>query len=141
MRNFEYFLDAKEAKKATPDKALARSLINDMEERLEKLAKLDVDEFSKLIFENAYDALRDFADALLTIDGFKSYSHEASIAYLSKYGFDNFMIELMDKFRYKRNMSKYQGHKISVEEAKEILNLHTKIRGKIMKILKESGLK
>ncbi len=130
MRSFAYFLDAREAKRATPDKALARSLINDMEERLEKLARLDVAEFSKFIFENAYDAIRDFADAILTIDGFKSYSHEASIAYLQKYGFDSFMLELMDKFRYKRNMPKYQGYKISVEEAKEILNCMLKSKAK-----------
>ena len=85
MKPFEYYLNGTDVKKITPDEELAKSLIKDMHERIDKISKLDIKIFSKIIFENMYDALRDFCDAVLAIDGYKSYSHKASIAYLVKY--------------------------------------------------------
>ena len=41
----------------------------------------------KYILENAYEAMREAADSVLYVDGFKSFSHEASIIYLAKKGF------------------------------------------------------
>lgn len=141
MKQFEYYLNGTDVKKISPDPELAKSLIKDMLERIDKISKLDLKVFSKIIFENTYDALRDFCDALLSIDGLKSYSHKASIAYLAKYKFDSPTLEALDQFRAKRNDSKYYGYAIPPEDTEEITAYYKKIKNKIYAILKEKKLK
>lgn len=136
MTSFDFFLNQGDVKKTTPDPELAKSLINDMDERLAKTKLLDTTIFPKIIFENIYDALRDFCDALLITDGFKSYSHQASIYYLLKKGFDISVVKELDQFRYKRNGSKYYGVSISIDEAKDINEFYKRIKNKIDGILK-----
>lgn len=135
MMPFEYFKN--EVQKKEPDMELARSLIKDMNERIEKSLLLDFEMFSKIIFENVYDALRDFCDALLACDGFKSYSHQASIAYLQKKGFDISIIEEFDQIMYKRNGSKYYGRKIGKSDARQIIEFYNLIKPRIEEIVKK----
>lgn len=140
MIPFEYYLETKEARKTSKDLELAKSLIKDMEERIKKSLMLDAKIFSKFIFENIYDGLRDFCDALLAINGFKSYSHQASISYLYKEGFDVSIIEEFDQFRQKRNKSKYYGEIISEEDALRIKEFYFSIKDKLKTKIKEKGL-
>lgn len=140
MREFEYFIKIEEVRKKQPNLPLARSLVLDMQQRIKDASALDMDRFPKIIFESIYDALRDFCDALLSLEGYKSYSHEASIAYLSKKGFDIVFISELDNYRYKRNGSKYYGTKISTEDAKAISGFYERNKAKLYKILKEKGL-
>ena len=119
MNDFEFYLNEGDVRKRKPDMELAKSLLNDAKYRIEKASKLDVKEFSKMVFENFYDALRDMLDALLAADGYKSYSHEAAIAYLKKYGLSALTQEL-DSFRALRNASKYYGKEISMDSVDDI---------------------
>ena len=140
MKPFKYFLETNEVKKTSQDKALASSLIKDMLGRIKDVSSLDISKFPKIEFENIYDSLRDFADAVLAIEGFKSYSHQASFSYLKKFDFAEETLETLDRFRYKRNGSKYYGQIISEEEAKEIFEFYKKIKNKIEEILKSEKL-
>ena len=140
MMPFEYFLQKKDIRKIPPDKELAKSLTNDMKERIEKSLILDINNFSKFIFENIYDALRGFWDILLATKGFKSYSHQASISFLTKEDFDIPTIEELDKFRFKRNSSKYYGQIITPEDAKQIKEFYLKNKDKFNKIIKREKL-
>jgi|SRR3989338_4617945 len=137
MNEFELYLKEGKAKRQTPDFELAASLINDSKARIEKIKKLELKEFSKIIFENAYDAIRDILDALLAADGYKSYSHEASIAYLEKYAFEDSTLQELDDFRYQRNSSKYYGKDVSEEDASDIMGFYQKYSEKIISIAKE----
>lgn len=141
MTSFDIFLNQGDVKKITPDLELTKSLIKDMDERLVKSNLLDINIFPKIIFENIYDSLRDFCDALLAKDGFKSYSHQASISYLIKQGFDLPTVKELDQFRYKRNGSKYYGVPVSVDEAKEIKEFYEEIKDHINKIIIKLNLK
>lgn len=140
MKPFEYYLNGRDVKKDSPNIELAKALIKDMRERIEKASKLEINFFSKMVFENVYDAIRDFCDALLATDGFKSYSHQASIAYLAKYKFDNPTLEALDQSRAKRNDSKYYGYAVPPEDAQQILTLYKNIKNKINQILQEKGI-
>ncbi len=122
MNEFELYLKEGKVKRKTPDFELAKSLINDSKTRIEKINRLDIKEFSKIIFENAYDAIRDALDAVLAADGYKSYSHEASIIYLKRHAFEDSTIKELDNFRYMRNSSKYYGKDVSEDDAEEILD-------------------
>lgn len=134
MNEFEFYLKEGKVKRKTPDFELSKSLINDSKTRLEKIKKLEIKEFSKIIFENAYDSLRDALDALLAAEGYKSYSHEASIAYLKKHAFEDSTLKELDNFRYLRNSSKYYGKDISKDEAKMILDFCRKYMEKIISL-------
>jgi hypothetical protein len=137
MNEFKFYVGENKVKKQRADIELAKSLINDAEERIKKVSKLDINIFSKIIFENVYDALREVIDALLAVDGYKSYSHEASIAYLKKYKIEDSTIKELDSLRYKRNSSKYYGKSISEEDAKEIIDFYQKYSEIIISVVKD----
>jgi len=138
MESFDYYLQTKVIRRITPNQERAKSLISDAFSRIKDCENLDLEKFPKLIFENYYDALRDFCDAFLLSDGYKpSGSHEASISYLLKKGFDLSIVNRLDIFRYKRNGSKYYGEKISIEEAKDIKAFYLEINDRLYKISSE----
>ena len=84
MKNFEFYIEEGKVKKCSKDIELVKSLVNDAIERKKLIELMDINFMSKIIYENSYDVLRNILDALLLIDGYKSYSHEASISYLKK---------------------------------------------------------
>lgn len=135
MKPFDYYLKNGEVKKASVDSALSESLIKDMKDRISKVDLLDINIFPKIIYENVYDALRAFCDAVLAAKGFKSYSHSASIAYLDKFGFDVVFVGEFDQFRCKRNSSKYYGHNVSVGDAKAIKEFFKENEEKINEVI------
>lgn len=135
MKNFQYYLEKKEVRKVSPDFSLAVSLKKDAVDRATKALKLGTKEFSKFIFENLYDAVREICDAILALDGFKSYSHEASISYLRNFAIDESVILAFDNFRYKRNGSKYYGREILINEAEDIKIFYKENFEKLINIL------
>jgi len=137
MKDFEYYLNEGSVKKQTKDKEFAISLKKDAVKRAEKVLSLELKEFSKIIFENIYEAIREMLDAILALEGYKSYSHEASIAYLNKFKVEDSAILELDDFRYKRNSSKYYGKEINEEEAKEIVKFYKKYSGRILQIIEQ----
>jgi len=140
MKEFNYFLKVGDVRKVARDIELARSLVKDMNERIEKANLLDADIFAKMIFENFYDALRDFSDAILAVNGFKAYSHQASIVYLKKFGFGDSVLMEFDGFRYKRNSSKYYGEIIYPRDSKNIKEFFERIRKDVERVLGELGV-
>ena len=146
MKDFEFYLNEGDVRKRHRDAELAISLIRDAKDRFAKSSRLDTNIFAKIIFETVYDALRSILDALLdallAADGYKSYSHEASIAYAEKYGLGDLIPEL-DRFRTIRNASKYYGKDVSADNAEEIMNFYRKHADKVVKLsegrIKHSG--
>ena len=136
MIEFKYYLDKGEVKKVRRDVALAKSLINNLSDREKMVLKYSLKD-ALIIYENLYDCLREICDALLALDEYKSYSHQASITYLRKYGFDEVFVKKLDDFRFKRNSSKYYGKKLTEEDAKEIREFYLKNKGKLLNILKQ----
>ena len=141
MKPFESYLNSNDVRKVSPNLVLAKSLINDMKIRLKENWNEDEQKKPKTIFESIYDALRGFCDSLLSKNGFKSYSHESSISYLSKYNFSIAEISELDNYRFMRNGSKYYGRIILPEDVKNIKSFYIKIKEKIDKLIKENNLK
>jgi uncharacterized protein (UPF0332 family) len=137
MKNFEFYIEEGKVKKCSKDMELVKSLIKDSLERKKLIELMDINYMSKIIYENAYDVIRNILDALLLIDGYKSYSHEASISYLKNYNIDELFILKIDKFRYDRNSSKYYGKKIDIETAIEIKEFLSEFILKIKNISSE----
>lgn len=137
MKDFKFYIKVKDIRKVSKDPSLAESLKKDCIKRAKKLITLNINDYEKIIFEGIYDCLREIADSILALEGYKSYSHEASISYLSKYNFSYEFIAEFDSFRFKRNGSKYYGKPITKQDTEQILNFYKKHINKLIKIINE----
>lgn len=134
MKEFEFFLKKGDVKKQSPDKNLSKATFKDSLERLELSRSLLQKAKPKYALENAYEAMREAADSILYFDGFKSFSHEASIVYLIKKGFNEQDVIEFDRFRKIRNGIKYYGGDCDKSDADSAIKLAEKIIGKIKNI-------
>ena len=137
MRELQSYLANQKVHKASPDPELARALQKNVEEREKSTLKLKSGEFPLLVFENLYDCLRELLDALLALEGYKSYSHEASIAYLRNFPeVSEEKLRQLDRYRVKRNNSKYYGKSPSTEDADEIKKFYGENKDLFKKIIR-----
>jgi len=135
MFDFEYFIRRKDVVKRWIDTNLAKGLLEDAKDRFPFGEKI-LDEKPKYAFENAYEAVRELADALLALEGWKSFSHEASISFLQKFSdLSKTELEILDGIRKKRNDSKYYGKTVDKNQAVEDIKFLKKIFEKLIKIL------
>lgn len=134
MKEFNFFVNKGEVRKQSPDKNLAKATLDDSEERLALAKSLQKLTKPKYILENAYEAMREAADSILYADGFKSFSHEASIVYLLKKGFSESDIAEFDRFRRIRNGIKYYGGDCDESDAEAAIRLAEKMVQKINEI-------
>ncbi|MBI2564697.1 HEPN domain-containing protein [Candidatus Woesearchaeota archaeon] len=136
MKEFEFFLKKGEVKKQSPDINLSKAAFIDSVERINLAKNIFRKEKPKYVLENAYEAMREAADSLLYLNGFKSFSHEASIVYLMGRGFSESDIAEFDRLRKIRNSIKYYGENCDESEAKLAIEFAEKIIKKIEKLLK-----
>jgi len=135
VKEFEFFLRKGDVKKQSPDENLSKASLKDSLERLEFSKSLLNNVKAKYVLENAYEAMREAADSVLYVEGFKSFSHEASIVYLLKKRFNEQDIMEFDRFRKIRNGIKYYGGNCDESDAQSAIKLAEKIIGQIKKIL------
>ncbi len=136
MKEFNFFLETGEVKKQSPNISLAKSTLGSGIDRLKTTKAILHIVKPKYILENAYESAREAADALLYQEGFKSFSHEASIIYLIKKGFNESELNDFDSFRKIRNKIKYYGGDCNANEAQRALALAEKIINKIQRLIK-----
>lgn len=135
MKDFEFFLKNGEIKKQKPDKNLSKATFAESMDRIELSKNLLKKEKPKYVLENAYESMREAADAVLYKEGYKSFSHEASIVYLLKKGFSINEIIEFDRFRKIRNNIKYYGKGCDESDAESAIRLAERIIKKIKLIL------
>ena len=131
VKDFEFFLKKGDVKRQSPDKNLAFSTFKDSMERIEFAKQLLNKTKQKYVLENAYESMREAADSILYLRGFKSFSHEASIVYLLKEGFNDKDIIEFDRFRRIRNGIKYYGKDCDISDAEQAIQLAENMINKI----------
>lgn len=136
MKEFQEFIANGDVRKSMRDIALARSLREFSQKRIKFAKLMPLEEQSAFItYETVYDALRELIDSLLTLDGYKSYSHIASISYLQKFPeISPSEIAKLDNTREKRNLAKYYAKPITLAEAKDILVLYEVLKPRLLSI-------
>lgn len=141
MREFESFLNEKDVKKKGKDEARARSLSEEAEKRKKFVERISLsDEDANYIIENIYDVIRQLIEAKLSLEGYKSYSHEATVSYLKKLDFSDNQIRFLDELRKIRNGIKYYGNKSDKEYTKKALDFMKEVYIELKNIV-EKGLK
>lgn len=120
---FEYYIKNNLVKKKSVDRSEANALMRKAGERLEfsiKTRKIN-EKTASFIFEDIYECLREASQSLMSLKGYKPYSHEALIAFLKNLNLLESDIEMFDKYRILRNKAVYGGERISVEKCNEAL--------------------
>ncbi len=133
MKRFEEFIATNDVRKTSPDAGLARSLRKDAEQRVKLMLSMELkEESATLVFEQVYEALRACADAILTVEGFKSYSHLATISFLQKCPeLTAQELAQFDNAREKRNLARYYAKQVTVQETKDLFQFYAVIKPKL----------
>lgn len=141
---FDEFVRSGDVKIVAKNIALAKALA-----RMAELRKKDVQskeatsENAFKIIEDSYDVFLSFTEALLTVKGYKSYSHEANIDFLAKFYPNKFLqpeINCLNKYRIQRNDIKYRGFLATKEEALACLEDVKTFSNKFLDILRAEGV-
>ena len=84
---------------------------------MKALELLDRKEFSSLVAEGYYEIVKEALTALMTLDGYKTLSHEVLIGYLKEFfpKFTEHEIMLADRLRQVRNKIAYKGFFVAPE--------------------------
>ncbi len=118
--DFGFYVQRGLVKKKIPNVFLAKSLLEKSKSRLQRVDEDSVRLMNFLILEDSYEAVREAAQSLMEIDGYKPYSHEALIAFLRSKNYD-IDLNKLDRFRILRNESVYEAKEFSLETYKDAL--------------------
>ena len=139
INSFENYLKLGKAKRKTPDPEEAKALFKQSQDRIEYIQNKDINEkAAKFILQDSYESLRETAQSLMSIKGFKPYSHEATIAFIKEFYSDNFSEEEIykfDYFRQLRNNSVYKAAEVSKEDAENLLAFTKHVIKKVQELL------
>jgi len=129
-------MSRKIVKEISSDKHLVASLMEMASNKLktQELLKMDDTTASSKV-SLAYDALREYAEALAILKGFKVYNHECYCAFLKEKMQESDLGDLFDKQRKLRNAINYYGKKISPEEASSSLGKIIELSEEIKKLI------
>ena len=125
MNKFDNYLKLGKVKRKTPDYEEARALYNKSHDRLEYTKTKEINnKTAQFVLEDSYEAIRESAQALMSIRGFKPYSHEATISFVKEFYNEKFSEEELrkfDRFRQLRNDSVYMAKTVANEDAQACL--------------------
>lgn len=129
LKKFEDYIKEGTAKKQSPDRMRAKSLMSESEDSYKTLLsfiekmKLD-DSNANHAIKNAYDIIMEMIRAKMSLDGFGTTgkgAHEAEVSYLAKIGFSEKDIDFANELRYFRNGIMYYGKKLDKAYAEKVL--------------------
>ena len=140
INSFANYLKEGYVKKKTPDPEEAKALLEKAKNRIEYTKSKEInDKTSQFVLEDAYEAARESAQALMSIKGFKPYSHEATIAFIKEFyssDFNEEEVHKFDRFRQLRNDSVYKAKSVANEDAKSSVLFATEFIFQVNLLLK-----
>ncbi len=139
IRQFNEYLQEGDVENQSPDLNEAKALMSKAERRLSYIKEHQVKEQNAdLIFEDAYNVMREASHALMSAAGYKPLSHEVVIAYLrDNEKLDQSVVERFDSYRKLRNRVQYSAQKITVIRTQESIVFATEIFALLRTRLKE----
>jgi len=93
--------------------------LNDMEQVLEE----NIDQQSaSYVFKNAYEVIRTAINSRMAENGYRPYSHTATIAFArDRMNITKAEATRINRYRKLRNSIQYRAERVTVEEAREIV--------------------
>jgi uncharacterized protein (UPF0332 family) len=142
--SFQNFIESGDVKKSLQNKDLAKNLAQLAKLRLVKLLVANLGEENAFeVIERCYNVLKELADALMAVKGYKSYSHEATIEFLREFYLKELSlasITQVDKYRVFRNDIFYRGRTATRQDAELAIKDVQSISAKLLGLLTKEGV-
>lgn len=127
MKPFKFYIESGLVMQGSKDPGEAKAMIERASKRLEyvKSQSITADNAS-FLFEDIYEVMRECIQSLMAANGYKPYSHEATVAFLIEYYKSNFgekFIEAFNRYRIIRNNIVYRANFVNKEEALKALDV------------------
>ena len=135
---FEDFVKEGVVKRSSRNPALVNALLKSSAKSIKNIERTNIDELNaESVTAETYDIMRELIEVKLNIEGFKSYSHEATILFLKKFKeFNEGEIIFLDNLRKVRNGIKYYGKEVYPDDAEKARNFLMDILPKLKKLVK-----
>ena len=140
MREWEEY--SEDVSRISPDKEKAKSLLQVVSLREKNINAMNPDEFATLIVEGYYEMVKELITAIMSIDGWKTTSHELLVGYLAKFykEFSQAEIYVVDQLRKTRHDISYRGVAIKPDyltrNKDSILKIINKLKQTVQRKLK-----
>ena len=139
INSFKNYLKEGKVKRKTQNPEEAKALFEKAKLRLEYSKDKHPDEnTAQFSLEDAYEAIREAAQSLMALKGYKPYSHEATISFIKDFygaSFSEEEIKKFDRFRQLRNNSVYNAAPVSEEDAELCISFAVTFTHKVAKLL------
>lgn len=141
ISSFNYYLKLGKVRRKTPDSEEAKALLEKAKNRISYTKSKEItNKTAPFVLEDAYESIRESAQALMSIKGFKPYSHEATISFVKDYyssSISHSEINKFDRFRQLRNNSVYEAKPVTVHDAKDCVLFAIEFINKIKSLLNQ----
>jgi uncharacterized protein (UPF0332 family) len=127
-------IELKKVERRTPDKQLAKSLFKIATKRIDFFRDKEISIF---VLEGVYEAIIELCHAILTLNGYKTLSHECVIEFLRGRYLTDYEVEFLQRLRKKRHRAKYYGKIFSKEVIRKNVEIAIKVFFKLETLLKK----
>ena len=129
-------------RKRSLDKEKVKSMIESSTTNMNVVKTIPLNEKSAiLIFRETYESTRQLGDAKWWLYGYEPRNHEVSMEILKEMNIkEKTKLNHLSRFKQVRNDANYRGFKVTIQQAKEIIDFWDDCAEEILKILlKELG--
>jgi len=123
MKSIEDYIEEGRVEEIRKDLGKAKGLLHRSRRRLNEVKDRNISEDNAfLIFENIYESMRECIESLMTLKGFESEDHVATIDWAAEeLNLERNKINKLHKYRKLRNASRYEAAEITKSDAEETL--------------------
>ncbi len=127
MKPLKFYIESGLVRQGSKDPAESKAMITRASKRLEYVKSQSITENNaSFLFEDIYEIMRECVHGLMAANGYKPYSHEATVAFLYEYYkpyFGEKLVEAFNRYRIIRNNIMYRANFVSEEEAIKALDV------------------
>lgn len=127
MKPLKFYIESGLVRQGSKDPGESKAMIVRASKRLEYVKSQSITEGNaSFLFEDIYEIMRECVHGLMAANGYKPYSHEATVAFLDechKPYFGEKLIEAFNRYRIIRNNIMYRANFVSKEEATKALDV------------------
>jgi len=127
LKQLKFYIESGLVRQGSKDPGESKAMVGRATKRLEYVkSQTFTEENASFIFEDIYEIMRECVQGLMASNGYKPYSHEATVAFLYEYYkpyFGEKLVESFNRYRIIRNNIVYRANSITKEEAVKALDI------------------
>jgi uncharacterized protein (UPF0332 family) len=127
LKSLKFYIESGLVRQGSKDPGEAKAMIARASKRLEYVKSQSISEDNaSFLFEDIYEIMRECIHCLMAANGYKPYSHEATVAFLEEYYIPYFgekLVEAFNRYRIIRNNIMYRANSVSKYDTEKALDV------------------